>query len=249
MNYVYLLVPGCNEYGKNYNGLDKLKFSIDSLKKNTINYNKIYLYYGYDETSFERIEPIQNFCSDNNIIGINIGKLKHDFGICHARGISNPYRLNILVEKIYILINHDPSEEICFIDIDTEFHKNINNYEFDLSKPILWENEGNLYNSRHLGNFFNSINYELDPSTMMYNTGVIFIPLNIRNQIGQEAINLVLEMNKYDDSQRVAKDLDEQIALSVIIHKYFKNNINFFNNVLNHYWSKVHNGEEYWITN
>ena len=227
MNYVYLLVLGCNEYGKNYNGLDKLKFSIDSLKRNTTKYNKIYLYYGYDETSFERIEPIQKFCSDNNIIGINFGKLKHDFDICHARGISNPYRLNILVEKIYILINHDLSEEMCFIDIDTEFNKNIDNYEFDLSKPILWNNEGNLQNSRNLGNFFNSINYELDPTTRMYNSGVIFIPLNIRKQIGQEAIKLVLEMNKYDDSQRVAKDLDEQIALSVIIHKYFKNNINF----------------------
>lgn len=248
MNYVYLLVPGCNGYGNNYKGLEKLKFSIDSLKKNTTKFNNIYLYYGYDETSIDRISPIEDFCLANNICGINIGHLKHDFGICHARGISNPFRLNILVEKIYILINHDINEEICFIDIDTEFNKNIDTYEFDLTNPILWNNEGEILRARHLKDFFETMNYYVDPSTRMYNTGVIYVPSNMRKQIGQEAINLVFEMNKLPDSMRVARDLDEQISLSVIIHKYFKT-INYFTNQLDHYWCKVHNGEEYWKPN
>lgn len=249
MNYVYLLVPGCNGYGKNYCGLEKLKFSIDSLKNNTTKYNKIYLYYGYDESCIDKMESIERFCNDNNIIGINFGYLKHDFGICHARCISNPYRLNILVEKIYILINHNLDEEICVVDIDTEFNKNIDEYQIDITKPILWENEGVLLHKRNLKEFFKTMNYEVDSTTNMYNTGFIFVPSNIRKQIGEESIKLVMEMNKYEDSQRCAKDLDEQIALSVIIHKYFKGNINFFNKILNHYWRKVHNNEEYWISN
>ncbi len=245
MNYVYLLVPGCNGYGQNYCGLEKLKFSIDSLKKNTNKYNKIYVYYGYDNTSFERINDIKIYCEENNLIGVNIGNLKHDFGICHASGISNPYRLNILIEKIYILINHDENEEICFIDIDTEFNTEIDNYVFDYKTPILWANEHKLLCGRDLRKFFKTMNYYVDPESIMFNSGVIYIPKENRKKIGEESLNLVLEMNKYEDCLRVARDLDEQIALSIIIYKHYKN-VNLFKDILNHYWEKVHREEKYW---
>lgn len=246
MNYAYLIVEGCNGYGKNYFGVEKLKYSIESLKKCTNKYNNIYVYYSYDDTNVDSIEKIVNFCNESNVIPINIGHLKHDFGK-GCREMSNPYRLNILIEKIYILLNHDQNEEICFVDLDTEFNQNIDTYEYDLSVPLLWNKEYPLLGSRNLGEFFNNImKYPIDQTSMMFNSGFIFIPKDNRILIARESIDLVIEMNKYPDNVRCCKDLDEQVALSVIIYKHYKDNIKFMDKILNHYWDKCMRNEKYW---
>jgi hypothetical protein len=239
MNFAYLLIPGCNNHTYS-DGIILLHDSVTSLKK-YLPTSKIYIYYGYDDTNMDKIDNIKSFIQNNNLIGRDIGKLKHNFDRIEydhvANSIVNPYRLNILIEKIYILLNHE-NEEICFVDLDTKFKPNISNYSFNLNKPILYNNENHLLSQRGLDNFFKIINYNLDNNSRMFNSGFIYIPLNKRKQIAQEAIDLVLNMNKYSDKLRLAKDLDEQIALSIIIFKYYNTNIDYIEPYLIHSMGK-----------
>jgi len=241
MFFAYLLVPGCN--GCSYDdGLQLLSNSVNSLRKFLPN-SKIYIYYGYDETSKNKIPEIENYINTNNLEGINIGHIKHNFPIIEyesvAQSVKNPYRLNILIEKIYLLINHTQEEEIIFVDLDTEFKENITTLDKDFFNcPVLFSNENPLLNERGLGSFFNKINYFVDPESRMFNSGVIYIPSNKRKLIAEEALELVLRMNEESDKLRLAKDLDEQIAISIIIFKYYKNNIRFFENYLNHFMGR-----------
>jgi hypothetical protein len=236
MNFAYLLVPGCNNCTYP-DGLQLLNKSIISLKLYEP-YKNIYIYYGFDESSKDKIFEIQKYIIDNNLIGINIGYLKHDFGIFEnkeiAKSINNPYRLNILIEKLYILLNHDENEEICFVDLDTLFKDNSSNFKFDLNIPILYDAECRLLNTRNLRNFFKVMNYNIDDNYWMFNSGFIYIPLNMRKKIAKEAIDLVIDMNNYSDELRCARDIDEQIAISIIIYKYYGKNIKLFKDYLIH---------------
>lgn len=246
INFVYLLVFGCNGYDTDYEGIPKLNYSIKSLRKNYNNINKIYVYSGYDETNIHRMHEIEIFCKENNLIFVNFGKLKHLFNKSE-REHSNPFQISILIEKIYILKNHPIDENICFVDCDTEFNNNMKNYIFELDKPIFHAKEYLLlYGYRNLDNFFKHMVKNIDPSTYMFNSGIIYIPNNLRVQIASEAIDLVLEMNNYKDSLRICNRLDEQIALSIYIYKYYKNNINLLENCVKHYWSSVNN-DKYWL--
>ena len=236
MNFAYLIVPGCNNCPYD-DGLILLQKSINSLRK-YLPESKIYIYYGYDESSKNKIYEIEDFIKNNELIPKNIGHLKHEFGRIEfdhvANSIKNPYRLNILIEKIYILLNHNENEEICFIDLDTEFKSNITEFNFDKINPILYNNENPLLDQRGLGDFFKNINYNIDNKSRMFNSGFIYIPLKERKKIAQECIDLVLEMNKYSDKKRLAKDLDEQIAISIIVYKYYKTNIKYIEPCLIH---------------
>jgi hypothetical protein len=232
INFAYLLVQGCNNC--EYDGIPQLRESIISLKHFHKNC-KIYLYYGYDESSKDKIYQMEEFIKQHNLIGINIGYLKHNFPRIEydhvADSIKNPYRLNILIEKIYILLNHNHNEEVILLDIDTKVKSS---FKFDMNIPLLYSNENPLLNRRSLDSFFKKINYTVPKNTRMFNTGTVFIPKNNRKKIAQEALDLVLLMNTISDKERLAKDLDEQISLSIVIFKHYKK-INFASKFLDHY--------------
>ena len=232
MNFAYLLVQGCNNC--EYDGIPLLRESIISLRHFHQNC-KIYLYYGYDSTSKNKVQDIEDFIKEYNLIGINIENLKHNFPRIEydhvANSIKNPYRLNILIEKIYILLKHNYNEEIILLDIDTKINSPL---KFDTSIPLLYSNENLLLNQRSLGSFFKKINYYVPTNARMFNTGTVFIPKNNRKIIAQEALDLVLLMNTISDKERLAKDLDEQISLSIVIFKHYKK-INFASKFLDHY--------------
>ena len=234
MIFSYLLVQGCNNCP--YDGIPQLKASVTSLKLNLPNC-KIYIYYGYDESSKDKLTEIEAFISSKNLIGVNIGHLKHNFPIIEnkkiASSIKNPYRLNILIEKIYILLNHDEKEEVMFVDLDTVFNSNIKNFQVSKNEPVVYSKEKPLLSQRGLENFFKQLNYPVKSDCNMYNTGFIYIPAEKRKAIAREALDLLFKMNTISDTQRVAKDLDEQISLSIIIHKYY-GKIRFIQKCLKH---------------
>lgn len=238
LNFAYLIVPGCNNYFYDY-GLDMLNKSILSLRKYLPNSN-IYVYYGYDTSSKNKIKDIENYLDSMNVNKKEIGLLKHNFPKIEnenlAKKMRNPYRLNILVEKIYILRDHSLEEEIIFVDLDTEFTSQVENLRLK-NLPILWTEEYMLLKNRNLDNFFKKINYHVDNHCKMYNTGFIYIPSEKRRSISQEALDLLFIMNQESDKLRKAKDLDEQICLSIIISKHYKI-INFANYFLKHYWGR-----------
>ena len=239
MIFAYLIVQGCN--GCPYNGIPQLEKSINSLRANLPD-SKIYVYYGYDETSKDKVPDIETFISSKNLIGVNIGHLKHNFpviGMKHvAESITNPYRLNILIEKIYVLLNHDEKEEVMFVDLDTIFKPKLKEFRLNNTTAILYRLERHpsplLLEQRNLGNFFKQLNYPVKSDSHMYNTGFIYIPANKRKAIAQEALDLVLSMNTISDTQRLAKDLDEQISLSIIIQKHYPNKIKTMSGFMQH---------------
>lgn len=247
MNFAYLIVEGCYGYDLNYEGLPKLKFSIDSLRKNCNNLGKIYVYTGFDESNKHKVDSIHNFCLENNLSFANVGHLKHQF--FSKRDHSNPCQLSILIEKLYLLKEHNSEEEICYVDLDTEFNEKMLEYNFDVTKPVMHAKEyPMLDNYRHLDEFFKLINKDIDPKTFMYNSGIIFIPKNMRKQIASEAIELVIEMNNYpDDRVRICNRLDEQLSISIFIQKYYGfGNLNILESYVRHFWASVVT-EKYWV--
>jgi hypothetical protein len=244
MNFAYLLVPRCNGRGENYHGLQKLMYSYESLRKFYSNIQTVYLYIGHDSSSIHRIPDIIEWAQNQEIVLVDIGALTHSFSTMYKGG-QNPYRLNILIEKIRLLQNFPNDEEICFVDIDTEFLEKFTNYRFDPQYPIFHARESILLHVRNLRTFFQSANIEVDANTNMYNTGIIFLPKEKRASICKEAYDLVLEMNKYPDNTRIANDLDEQIALSIVASKHFST-IRVLKDVCKHHWPSVHAKVEYW---
>jgi hypothetical protein len=235
MNFCYLLIPGCYGYGQDYDGLTKMSNSIKSLRLNCDKINKIYVY-GIDDNS-EKANQIQTYCK-NNQISFQAINLKHHF--ISNRHHSNPCQLSILIEKLYLLRDHIPNENICYVDVDTEFCETFNNFNFDLNKPVLHEKEYPMFNSyRGIERIFNILNKPIDMSIYMYNSGIIFVPLEKRKQIAQESIDLVIEMNKYDDtSTRVCNRLDEQLAISFYIQKYYSE-VDVLNTHVKHFWASA----------
>ena len=233
MIFAYLLVQGCN--GCTYNGIPQLEKSINSLRAYLPD-SKIYVYYGYDETSKDKVPDIETFISSKNLIGVNIGHLKHNFPIIGmkyvAETINNPYRFNILIEKIYVLLNHDEKEEVMYVDVDTIFKPQIRNFRVTNDNAIFYDKGSKLLIQRNLDNFFKQLNYPVRSDSCMYNTGFIYVPANKRKAIAQEALDLVLLMNTISDTQRFAKDLDEQISLSIIIQKHYPNKIKVMTNFM-----------------
>lgn len=245
MNFAYLLVEGCYGYGKDYEGLPKLKFSIDSLRKNFDDVQNIYLYYGYDELVQKDVDKIEKFCADNNVILKNFGKLKHQFAKSF-RESSNPYQQSLLIEKMYMLKNHDKNEDICYVDLDTEFTPAMKNYKFDLNRPMFHKKEDILVNVRHLGDFFNKKKMRVPDTYRMYNSGIIFVPKRKRQEIGRIAVGLILRFNSDpDDRDRICNRLDDQIAISIAVQNAYKE-INLMEDRVLHYWSSVIENNRYW---
>ena len=248
INYCYLYVPGSKGIG-GYNGLEKIKFSIDSLKKYS-EYDNIYVYCGNDGTDIDEIPKMKKYCNENKIIFIDIGTLKHDFGRINKHiTIKNPYRLNILIEKVYILLNHSDLENIVVLDIDNVLQHKLSIDIFTDMNALLAEKENNyILNVRNLKEAFDEMNISINDKTPYYNSGFIYIPKKNRKKIAKEIIDMILTMNRFDDKKRIAKDLDEQIAVSSIIYKYYNNNIQTVDKYFKHYWIETVNNINYWET-
>ena len=124
---------------------------------------------------------------------------------------------------------------MMFVDLDTVFNSNIKNFHVNKNEAVVYSNERPLplLKQRGLENFFKQLNYPVKSDSNMYNTGFIYIPAEKRKAIAQEALDLLFKMNTISDTQRVAKDLDEQISLSIIIHKYYSK-IRFIQKCLKH---------------
>ena len=82
----------------------------------------------------------------------------------------------------------------------------------------------NLMDLNPIERIFNILNKPIDMSVYMYNSGIIFIPREKRVQIAQQAIDLIIEMNKYNDVEtRGCNRLDEQLAVTFYIQQHFHN--------------------------
>jgi FkbM family methyltransferase len=240
MNYAYIFVDNLN--GHSYkNGLDELRASISTLKKNQI-YNTIQIF--------------NNEFDGKNVEYFGVEKIVHNhFNISRNYGGSNNINpINILVEKIIQLMNFDENQDIVLMDIDTSSQKTIPKDFFNSNYIVFDTVEYPIMQWRNLDKVLPQIPWKdfdvnFDSSFMMYNTGVIYIPKKFRKELCEKALKLVDYMNyNFDPSERCGNKLDEQIALSIVCHDAYGRfgNIKYSSDYIHHHWEDRQKGIEWW---
>jgi hypothetical protein len=83
----------------------------------------------------------------------------------------------------------------------------------------------------------------------MYNTGVVYIPKEHRNEICRNALWIVDRLNDGKNPEfRYGNKLDEQIGLSIATHhKYLdKGGVFTCKDLINHFWEEKVTGQKWW---
>ena len=241
MIYSYLFVDNLD--GHEYtDGLSQLKFSVSNLEKN--------------KSSTDSILVFNNEITGNTLDWLKNTQIEH-----HLIHLSKTYKtsdklnpINILVEKINVLSYFDFNKDLVLMDIDTALKKPIPEEFWDSNYAVLDNIEYPIMQWRNLDKVLPLIPWKqfdinFDSSFMMYNTGVIFIPKRFRREICQKAITIVDYLDKnFEPEERHGNKLDEQIALSIVLHDCFGryNHIKLATGYIHHYWSERQNNIRWW---
>lgn len=242
MNYCYLFIDNLN--GHPYvDGFNELKKSVSILKQKQGHDTKISVF------NNENHGKISNFCQQENISHIEHQLTRNYIGSDNI----NP--INILVEKINVLNKFTEDQDVVFLDTDTAILEFIPDDYWDDNHVVLHNIEYYLCDWRNLGNVLPKINWaeidvEFDSTFPMYNTGVIYIPKRFRKELTEKALWIVDQLNsgEFPPNERMGNKLDEQIALSIVLHDTFgkHGNIKLCNKIIAHYWAEKQNGIKWW---
>jgi hypothetical protein len=241
MIYAYLFVDNLN--GHSYvNGIDELRASVNTLKKNISNNDSIVVF--NNETSGKNID----FFKDQKISHYHINLSRK------YKGSDNINPISILVEKIICLMNFNENEDIVLMDIDTAIVNQIPNDYWDDNHIVFDNIEYPIMQWRNLDKVLPQIpwkDYDInfDSSFVMYNTGVIYIPKRFRKEVCERALKIVDYLNdNFEPEDRCGNKLDEQIALSIVAHDCFGKygNIKLSSEYIYHYWEERQNNIKWW---
>lgn len=241
MIYAYLFVDNLN--GHSYvNGIDELRASVNTLKKNISHNDSIVVF--NNETSGRNID----FFKDQKISHHHINLSRK------YKGSDNINPISILVEKIICLMNFNENEDIVLMDIDTAIVNQIPNDYWDDNHIVFDNIEYPIMRWRNLDKVLPQIpwkDYDInfDSSFVMYNTGVIYIPKRFRKEVCERALKIVDYLNdNFEPEDRCGNKLDEQIALSIVAHDCFGRygNIKLSSNYIRHYWAERQNNIKWW---
>ncbi len=234
MNYAYLYI---NRYKgeERTDFFDQLVKSISVLRENTTDAN-VFVYHDPDDVEIVR------YCSENSITAKPVHHHRPFHGI-----------IRILVEKIFILMDFPADQDVVLLDVDTTFKQHISNNLWG-NNPILWHAEYYITQFRNLENILPYLPwYEVDinfnTSYVMYNTGVVYIPKEHRNEICRNALWIVDRLNDGKNPEfRYGNKLDEQIGLSIATHhKYLdKGGVFTCKDLINHFWEEKVTGQKWW---
>ena len=235
MNFAYLYI---NEYENEQDKLDffeQLKKSIELLKRYTKN-PAIYIYHSSTD------DEIQDYCLAHGYISKPISYHRPFTGL-----------IKILVEKIFILLDFPDDQDVVLLDVDTVF-KSYTDDSIWGSIPILWSAEYYITQWRNLDKILPSlpwyeVDIKFDPSYIMYNTGVVYIPKSGRKEVCRKALWITDRLNDGKDPEfRYGNKLDEQIGLSIAIcDRYlYKEGIFISNQIIDHFWESKAKGEKWW---
>ena len=238
MNYAYLYINRLTGQAQ-IDLFDQLKTSIKILKTLDPNHGSIHIFNSGDS-------EIIKFCEQQGCFSHYINTTRSYGGL-----------IDILIEKINILKDFDADQEVTLLDIDTAF---INPPSADLWHPnvaVLWSAEYYITQYRNLDKVlpllpWPDIGIDFNPSYIMYNTGVVYIPKQYRTEICEKALWIVDKLNdgSYDPGDRYGNKLDEQIGLSIAIHDVFgkQGNIKTCEHFIHHYWEEKAktDGNKWW---
>lgn len=241
MIYAYLFIDNLN--GHSYeNGINELKASITTLKKNISHNDSIVVF--NNETSGKNID----FFKKQKISHRHISLSRK------YKGSDNINPISILVEKIICLMNFDENEDIVLMDIDTAIVNQIPENYWDNNHIVFDNIEYPIMQWRNLDKVLPQIpwkDYDInfDSSFMMYNTGVIYIPKRFRKEVCEKALKIVDYLNdNFEPEDRCGNKLDEQIALSIVAQDCFGKYgyIKLSNEYIYHYWAERQNNIKWW---
>jgi len=242
MNYCYLFVDNLN--GHPYvDGFHELTKSISVLKQTQGKENPVYVFNNEIEGK------IFDFCQQQNLTHIYHPLTRNYSGSDKINPIS------ILVEKINVLNRFDENQDIVFLDTDTAFTQKVDEQYWDENHVVLHNIEYFLCDWRNLGSIlprldWKQIGVEFDRTFPMYNTGVIYIPKRFRKELTEKALWIVDQLNngEFPPEERMGNKLDEQIALSIVLHDTFGRygHIKLCHDSIYHYWAEKQNGIKWW---
>jgi hypothetical protein len=94
------------------------------------------------------------------------------------------------------------------------------------------------------------IEINFNDSYVMYNTGTIYIPKKNRKRLCEKALWIVDYLNSgiHKPKNRSGNKLDEQIALSIVLHNEYGQfgNIKYAQDFIYHYWAENQKGIKWW---
>jgi hypothetical protein len=166
MNYSYVYVNRLLGIERS-DLFSQLKHSIDSLKKKELKHGSIHVF--SDKDDFEII----NFCREQ-------GCFNNPISLSRQYSKDNISLIDILTEKIIQLKNFDNNQEVCLLDIDTEFIKAFPEDFWKKDQAVLWKPEYYITQFRNLDKVlptlpWNELDIDFNESFIMYNTGVVYI--------------------------------------------------------------------------
>jgi FkbM family methyltransferase len=241
MNFAYLYV---NEYtGQDrVDFFSQLKKTVSTLKEKQRFYDNIYVFTTPDQEAKE-------FCEQENLVYKEIAITKQYY---NTRTI-----IDILAEKIRILKDFDPALDVVLLDVDTLFLGWLADDEWNSERAVIWDVEYFLTDFRNLHSVlpklpWYEVGISFNRSFRMYNTGVVYIPKDLRKEVCEKALWIVDKLNDgtYKPEVRHGNKLDEQIGLSIALHHYYGrfDKMGAAKVAIHHFWEEKAKGIRWWET-
>ena len=237
MNYAYLYINKLS--GDERTELfDQLKTSLKVLKRVEPNHGSVHVFNSGDQET-------QEFCEQQGCFSRTIKTTRNYGGL-----------IDILIEKINLLKDFDPNQDVTLLDIDTVFTRPVPADAWQSNVAVLWSAEYYITQFRNLDQVlpllpWHEVGINFDPSFIMYNTGVVYIPRQHRKEICEKALWIADRLNsgEYDPEHRHGSKLDEQIGLSIAIHDVYGRfgKIRMSSDFIHHYWNEKANGNKWWL--
>jgi hypothetical protein len=242
MNYAYLFVDTLQNHGYD-DAFAQLKKSVEVLKKMVPDYESIHIF------NNEKDGKVYEFCQEQGCYHRYIELSRNYYGS------NSVHPINILVEKIVQLRNFDPDKEVVLLDIDTLFTNPVPKNIWTPANSTMWNAEFYLVQWRNLGNVlpklpWTDLGIDFNQWYPMYNSGVVYIPRARRFELCEKALKIVdlLNNGSLPPEDRLGNKLDEQIALSIVLHHaYGQYGALFYSDTfIHHYWKEKQEGIRWW---
>jgi hypothetical protein len=242
MNYAYVYINKL-EGNDREDLLQQLQHSVASLKEKEKDHGSIHIF--SDITDLK----IKDYCKGQGCFNKPTKILRN------YSGNGSLSLIDILTEKIIQLKNFDKTQDVALIDVDTEFTVEIPKDYWQDDCAVFWKAEYYITQFRNLDRVlpqipWAKIDIEFDPSFIMYNTGVVYIPKLYRKEICEKALWITdfLNNGKFLPEERYGNKLDEQIGLSIAVYDVYgrQGKIKTCEHFIHHYWEEKTKNIRWW---
>lgn len=244
MNYAYVYVNRLAGEEREELFL-QLKHSIESLQEKERTHGSIHIFSDIVDSN------IKNFSK-------TIGVFNRPIELSRNYVKDRLSLIDILAEKIIQLRDFDQEQDVALIDVDTEFRVQLPENFWSDDSAVFWKAEYYITQFRNLDKVlpmipWDQIGINFDPSFVMYNTGVVYVPKKHRKEICEKALWITDFLNNgtFLPEDRYGSKLDEQIGLSIAVHDVYGRNgkIKTCEHIIHHFWEEKTQNIKWWKNN